>query len=72
MKFAMPFLTSILGFAPLLNQIYRTFGVSGSALNRFRGNFIRSIGKARAALQIGLGNLLYNLLRLTFLEAKVS
>jgi hypothetical protein len=32
MKFAMPFLTSILGFAPLLNQIYRTFGVSGSAL----------------------------------------
>jgi len=46
--------------------------VFGDQINRFRGNIIRSIGKARAALQIGLGNLLYNLLRLTFLEAKVS
>ena len=46
--------------------------VFGSQENEQGGKILRTIGEARAAVKIGLMNLVYNLRRFVFLEGRKS
>ena len=58
--------------AEKITTLDRLEHVFGDQSYRFQARLIATIGQARAWLQIGLGNLLYNFTRFSFFGCKMS